>query len=311
VAVSKLTLAFGVATAVPFGLAIHATVASTDSPYGLDFDGSARRSAERERRAAQRAAEQEQREQARTAARVERHHALRELYGDVPGQPGAAFAGRLGPPREPRPTVLDHVVASYEGNGGDLDVVQITPNGEEAADSCLQLDTQLHAAWKPGIHVADSSVWLDREHGVRAVFEVNANCSLRFERFLTVAQLLAEDQSSVIPALGSDLETLEAKLGSNAVPTGNTISWHAPALGAGTGQLDLIAMVAQGRITGLTVTGTTDADSFEALQTELVHRYGRLHQDGQSARWDKPQIALWHEDDQFTLSMGTLAESAR
>jgi hypothetical protein len=311
VAVSKLTLAFGVATVVPFALAIHATVAPADDAYGLDFDGSARRAAERERRYEERAAEVAARKQALTAERATRHHALHELYGDLPGQPGALFGGRLGPPRAQHPTVLDYVVATYDGNGGDLEVVRVTPNGDTAADSCVELDTQLHAAWLPGIHIADSSVWLDRDHGVRAVFEENSDCSLRFERFLTVAQLLTDDQSSVIPALGTDLEALEARLGANAVPTGNTINWHAPALGAGVGQLELIAMVGAGRITGLTVAGTTDPDSFEALQAALVRRYGRLHQEGQSARWDKPQVTLWHEDDQFTLSMGSLAESAR
>ncbi len=308
-ALSKLTLVFGVATVVPFGLAVHATVASTDDAHGLDFDGSARRAAERERRYEERAAELAAQKQALTVERATRHHALHELYGAAPGEPGVYFGG--GP--EPHPehfAVADFITTTFEIRNGDK-IVQATPIGEHAADSCVELDAQLHAAWKPGIHVADSSVWLDRERGMRAVFEMNSDCSLRFERYLTVAQLLTDDESSVIPALGTDLETLEARLGSYAVPTGNTVNWHAPALGAGTAQLELIAMVGNGRITGLTVAGTTDPDSFEALQAALVHRYGRLHQDGQSARWDKPQVRLRHEDDQFTLSMGSLAESAR
>lgn len=285
------TIAFAVATCIPFGLAIRDTLATNsvdpwdrayERPEADEDDEAAARVYENQR-AGRGLLEQQRREQELEEAEAARYDRLdAELVGSEPATLGTLFKGiRIGTPDSQLDAIRDRLLTvklSY-----DLEVTPIierahvasfylAPHSGDRSAFCSDIGRRLRDTWGEGRHVDERRVWIDAGATQRAVLA--PGCELRFEKLAPVASWLARTPESIIPlwAIGQPAAKLADTL-DNPSLSAFELSWSATGVGAGAGETKITAELRHGKIVSLFVTAKADVVTQEQIiqrVTELV-----------------------------------------
>lgn len=314
--VSPATVAFALATCIPFGLAIRDTVQPPDPAHAVDDEVDA----EHEARAARQRAEQELRD-AEREAQIQHHKLmLVDLIGPAPAQLGRSFDGiALGMPaaefEHKRELVADLSTQTAATIRADSDAILhalwITPS----RDSCPFVGEQLERRWGAGHAAGGRTFWSAGD--TRAAFELAAtgDCELTFEEHVDAARWLDKKAGSVVPLalIGKPVKTLLADIAArpsaeDVEQDDESIQWRDAGVGNGVGRTSLMAVIEHGKVVWLEARTDIDRDTTTAIEDRLTALYGAPTPGiDDPLTWAKARVTLTLGDESsIVVTIGTL-----
>jgi len=313
--VSPSTIAFALATCIPFGLAIRDTVQHRQP---TTHDRADRLAAESEAREARERAERELRDAEREAEVQHRKLMLVDLIGAVPATVGSSFDGiTLGMTaadfERKRDTIADLGAQTGATIRADseaiLHALWITPRN----DTCEFVGERIEQRWGAGHAAGNRTFWTAGD--TRAVFERNptGDCKLTFEEHVDVARWLDKKPGAVVPLalVGKPVKALLADIAARASVEAveqddESIQWSDAGVGNGVGRTSLIAVIQRGKVVWIEARTDVDRDTTAAVQDRLTALYGAPGGDD-TLTWNKAKVTLTlGEESTIVVTAGTL-----
>lgn len=296
--------------AVPFGFAIR------DSLKGNDLQS-------RKEQAEKEAAAQVAALQAEESARVEREYeaqkvvdakrkqTLATLIGSAPGSLGDRFDGKqvgMASSAELESSLDD--LSGLEDRDGEKPGLQLRGNGEIASlsftigdDHCGEMREALAKAWG----AAEEDVWVDHEHARRASLG-GLLCVLHFDQIVDDKTWAKTALSTLIGKTPAQAQKL---LGTSTASTpkgeDSDLSWYLPGATSGRESTELVASVADGKITSTTASTTVSVPQAQALIAALSNQLGAQPVADETGNylWAKSNVVASYTDSwRFTVVRG-------
>lgn len=291
--IPRSVIVMSLVTAVPFGLAVRATLHERTRAAEMDEELAA---LEHQRELERQAFDEAERASTAAAekARIERAHVIETMVGAQPAMPGELFAGlELGAVLDPAP------LSRFEANGtlqprheldakGRLSAFSIAVGNPFPGD-CDTLRERLDATWG---HSRDA-VWIDPALHRRASVS-GSDCRLRFDTYLPLADWLAAIPYDLV---GKPKTAYDKLLGIFANADQITPPPYVmPGLDGGTDSTAIEPVIDGDRIIGLSISTTASDEVLAALPDALT---ARLH--SKPTHDPDTDVYLWSRKPPVTL----------